>query len=136
MGRDRADINELRLQGSPNLSRALKLQAEKPLVLPHREELEAMFAEIKQRHDRALADIAERGDVITVTKYTSKGHAYTIEQVNPYVRIAQKCEQQLAALAKLLTKFPAQASAGELPKNAIGRTHADLIARLQKEVAS
>lgn len=136
MGRERVDIETLRLQGSPNLARALKLRAEKPLELSHRDELEQMYTEIQQRLNRALEDIHERGEVIEVTKYTSKGSAYTLEAVNPYVRIAQKCEQQLSQLSKLLSKFPAPAKADDLPANAVGRQYGDLIERLQKEAAS
>jgi len=98
--RDRTPIADLHLQGSSNLPRALRREPGK--TLPKREALEKLFADVTVRRDRALSDVAIRGEILTVTRYTRGGGEYEVEIVNPFLKIAERCEKQLIVLARAL----------------------------------
>jgi len=102
VGNPRADIADLRLQGSPNLKRAL---ARGPLMSPaRRSQLVALLSDISARRTECLEDVKNRGRVLSVVKYSSKGTGYTTEVVNPNLKIAQQCERQMAALVAQLDR--------------------------------
>ena len=103
----RTPVADLHLQGSPNLKRALDRGAEKPLA--KRAELEQMFEEVTARRSEALADVKANGMVMLQDKYSARGELYRVRIVNPSLVIAQKCEGQLASLARLLAQGPATA---------------------------
>jgi len=99
-------IADIELTGhTGNAARALKQRAENTARQEKRAELEKLFADTQEIYDRAIADVRARGEVLTLTRYSSKSIAYTVESVNPFLRIAQKSEAQLAALATILAKF-------------------------------
>jgi hypothetical protein len=95
----RTPIEDLKLQGSPNLNRALK---RKPKQAAKRAELEAMFTDITDRRKAALADVKTNGTILFQDKFSARGALYQIKVVNPSLKIAQQCEKQLAQLAKQL----------------------------------
>lgn len=97
----RKPIEQLELEGSPNLKRALARGPEPVLI--KQDDLEAQYAEIKQRRDEALADVKERGMVVTQVKWYGK-RSDIIHVENPFLKIAQDCEKQLLALAKAIGK--------------------------------
>jgi phage terminase small subunit len=100
MSNPRANIEDLKLTGSPNIKRALKYSPEKQLA--KREELEAMFADIQERRREALADVTKNGIIINQEKSNSRGMIYLQRITNPALTIARQCEMQLASLARLL----------------------------------
>jgi TnpA family transposase len=102
MSNPRTSINDLKLQGSTNLKRAQSYASEKRTA--KRAELEALFALIQERHAEALADVKKNGAVIFEDKSNARGMIYVVRKVNPALHIAQQCERQLVALAKLLTE--------------------------------
>ncbi len=107
MPRERDDIADLVVRATPsNLRKALHLRATKPDTgLAKRDELEKLFTEAKAEYERAADDVRIRGSVITVTKYSSKGKGFETEVVNPYYRVMRGLSQQMATLAKLLSRF-------------------------------
>lgn len=138
MAMPRKTLTELALQNSPNLSRALKHRATSKRDLTKRADLEKMYAQITARREDALADVAARGLVITVTSTTSKGKLYQKTISNPAVKIATTCEKQLVEISRLLAQYSdcePDAAQNELPANAIGNQYGDLIEKLQKEVS-
>jgi hypothetical protein len=110
MPRERDDIDDLKLRATAsNIRKALRNRASKSGV-PKREELEQMFADLKQSYELAADDVRIRGAVIEVTRYTGKGTAYTIDNVNPYFRVMTKLSAQLAMIARVLGKLDAPKS--------------------------
>ena len=107
MPRELEDITALSLRTTPsNVKKALKLrEGQSEMIGEKREALEKLFADVQHTYDRACDDVRIRGEVLIVTKYTSKGHPYEVEQVNPYLRIQQKATAQLASLASQLAKI-------------------------------
>jgi len=102
MAHPRTSVADLKLQGqTSNLARALK-RAPLDKTLPKREALEKLFADVTVRRDRALSDVAIRGEVLTVTKFSMRGEPIDSEVVNPFLKIAERCERQLIVLAKAL----------------------------------
>jgi len=99
----RTSIADLKLQGSSNLKRAL---SRKPLpALAKREDLEALYADVMERRREALADIKANGQLIWQDKWHGPKLS-RIRVVNPAVKIAQQCEHELRALAKMLAARP------------------------------
>jgi len=135
MGRDRQSLSALALRGSNNIGKAMKLREEKPNVLARREELEKIFDDTLEMYTRAVANLKERGEVITVTKFSGKS-SYEVETTNPYLRIAQTSASRLANLAKLLSRFegvkPDSPSAEPLPGTA-GATVPEVFEQLRAE---
>jgi hypothetical protein len=101
--RERTPISELILQGSPNLKRALSRPPEKRTALGKRAELEAMWKDLVERRDEALADIRENGLVISQDHF-HREKLYLIKVPNPALKILQATERQLVQLARLLTE--------------------------------
>lgn len=106
MSRPRASVEHLKLTGAQN-SAIVARQLEGKPTLSKREDVEQLFADTKLAYELAADDVRVRGTVLSITKYTSKGHPYDVEIINPNYRVMSKASAQLAALAKLLSKFDA-----------------------------
>lgn len=104
MCRPRVTVDHLKLRGAPNNVVVARLADEKP-KLAKREDVERLFADTKVAYELAADDVRIRGPVLTSIRYTSKGHPYEVETINPNYRVMSKAAAQLAALAKLLSKF-------------------------------
>jgi hypothetical protein len=122
MANPRTPIPELEFYNSPNLKRALKRPPEPQLQ--KRAELEAMFADIAKRREEALAYVKEHGMILRQDKFTARGELYLIKVVNPALKIAQQCENQLARIAALLSR-------GHEPDEKAPRSTADLLAECE-----
>src|SRR5579862_2366973 len=61
-----------------------------------------LYANIRARYLKAMADVDKNGEQIMQTKSTSKGELYTVLVENPYLKIATECEAQLMQLTKTL----------------------------------
>jgi hypothetical protein len=83
-------------------ARILRENSARPKVA----ELESLLTVLQERHKRALANIESRGLTILSQKFTSKGDGYVCETENIFVGIAQDCERQIAAIAKILMRTP------------------------------
>lgn len=97
----RKPIEQLILEGSPNLKRALARGPEPVLI--KQEELEAQYEEIRKRREEALADVKARGLVVPQVKWYGK-RSDIIHVKNPFLKIAQDCEKQMLLLAKAIGK--------------------------------
>jgi hypothetical protein len=125
----RAAVAELQLRSTPsNLERALKLRDKNPgEVLLKRDELEKLFADCKAEYEIAADDVRIRGSVIQVTKYTSKGKSYSTEVVNPYYRIMRGLTQQIATLARMLSKLDAPKKTEEVAPGSFAALYPDVL---------
>lgn len=103
MSNPRTNIDDLKLQGSGNLKRALAREPQKQLA--KRAELEQLFADVTERRREAMADVKKNGQIINQEKSNSRGMLYIQRIVNPSLHIVRQCELQLASLARLLTQF-------------------------------
>jgi hypothetical protein len=108
----RADIASLRLHSTPsNLKKAERLRAQRPdPQMNDPEILQQLLADAQREYEIAMQDVAERGTVIEATRYTSKGKAYTREDINPYFRVASKLATQIRDLKVSLAKFAPKAN--------------------------
>ena len=121
MARPRATVSHLELRGVQN-SKIVAHAKDKQLSLANREQLEKVFTDLKRSYAIAAADVEARGEVLTVTRYSSKGASFEAEVMNPYWRVMTKAATQLAAVAKLLSQYqepeknagPRQGSARDL----------------------
>ena len=104
MARPRATVAQLQLKGAQN-SQVVAHMNDKPLHLAKREDLEAMYEQLKRSYRIAAADVEARGEVLTVTRYSSKGARFEVEVLNPYWKIQVKLAVQLSAIAKLLSRY-------------------------------
>jgi hypothetical protein len=116
------DKHELRLRGHVgNYNRSVRI-AERAAVACKRSELEKLFATIQARHKKAQADVDRRGEVLVTVRYTANGRKYTIEQPNPFLKIAQRCESQMLLISRQLGKY---GMAGQVDANAPKRGTAE-----------
>jgi hypothetical protein len=104
MSRPRATVAQLQLKGAQHSHIVAHLN-DKKLTLAKREQLEKVFADLQRSYRIAAADVEARGEVLTVTRYSSKGTPFEMEVFNPYWRIQVKLAPQLAAIAKLLSQY-------------------------------
>jgi len=65
-----------------------------------------VYAETKAAWIQAKADVQVNGQIITETRITRSGAEYTVQTVNPSVKIAQEASRQLLNLAKVLGLTP------------------------------
>ena len=72
-----------------------------------REEILRLLEVYRADFEASAADCEQRGNVLTVTRYTSKGKPYDIELVNHNARLKIKFGQLIAHYSKLLAKLPA-----------------------------
>ncbi len=77
-----------------------------PASSESREEILRLLEVYRADFDAAAADCEARGNVLTVTRYTSKGKPYDIELVNHNARLKIKFGQLIAHYSKLLAKLP------------------------------
>ena len=104
MSRPRATVAELQLKGAQN-SQIVAHMKDRRLSLANKEQLEKVFTDLQRSYRIAAADVEIRGEVIVVTRYSSKGRAFEVEVFNPYWRVQTKLAAQLAAIAKLLSQY-------------------------------
>jgi hypothetical protein len=102
MANPRRQIQDLVLEGSPNLKRAL---ARPPAgKLEKREDILAMWDELMERRRDALAIVKREGLLLKQDKFGPKGELYWQWIKNPMLKVAQETERQLASLARMLTE--------------------------------
>lgn len=99
--RPRTSVEELELRGSKNVARAKNLPPKRTLA--KREDIEALYEEVKSRHSLAMSDVKRNGLVVNQEHSNSRGMIYYTKVVNPALKIAQQCEKQMASLARLLS---------------------------------
>lgn len=80
-----------------------------------------IYAECAATWEVAKADVESRGQILTEQRYSKSGDPYTIQVVNPSMKIKQDCERSMLALCKALGLSP---DAREKVKKA--RTKADM----------
>lgn len=116
----RADLATLSLAATPsNLKKALRLREKSPdLQLTDPEIIEQLLADARQQYEIAHADVEQRGTVIEVTRYTSKGKLYTREDLNPYHRVAMKLSERISVLTLMLAKLGPKKDNGPKPGTA------------------
>lgn len=98
--RHRTPVEELELRGSKNVARAKSLPPKHTLA--KRKDIEALYEEVKARRAEAMLDVNKNGLTIRQEHSNSRGMIYYTKVVNPALKIAQQCEKQLTALARLL----------------------------------
>lgn len=108
MPRERTAVAELELSGSHNVKRSLGYKAKPRLA--KRETLEAIFQTLEARYAAAMTDLETNGLTIVEDHFDGK-KLYQKRVPNPSLKIAQQCEKQLVALAKVLTADNAAAAA-------------------------
>jgi len=91
------------------------LETRKVLTPGDREAL-ALFATIYDRHQRALADLATRGEIIEYDFVMRDGTKVTRTKPNEYLNIATACEKNLFAILQSLGLTPVSRSKVKLPK--------------------
>lgn len=72
------------------------------LTIPQTELL-ALFSVLRARHANAVAKLREEGEVISVVRTDSHGHAFKAKRVNPWLRVAQSTEQRMLVYLKQLS---------------------------------
>ncbi len=130
----RADIATLELASTPsNFRKALRLREKNPtLQLTDPEIVEQLLADARREYEIAMSDVAKRGTVIEITRYTSKGKPYTTEELNPYYRVAARLSSHIASLSLMLAKLAPKKNS----KDAIPGSAAAIFPDLFKEQAS
>jgi hypothetical protein len=103
----RSDLATLSLTATPsNFKKAVRLREQNPdPQLSDPETIQQLLTDARQQYEIAMTDVQERGTVIEVTRYTSKGKSYTTEELNPYYRVAAKLSSQIAKLTLMLAKL-------------------------------
>jgi hypothetical protein len=104
MARPRASVAHLELTGVQR-SKIAAHANDKKLSLANREQLEKVFADLKRSYAIAAADVTLRGEVLSVTRYSSKGTPFEVEVFNPYWKVMTKAATSMAAIAKLLSQY-------------------------------
>lgn len=104
MARPRATVAHLELTGVQR-SKIVAHAKDKQLSLANREQLEKVFADLKRSYAVAAADVNLRGEVLTVTRYSSKGASFEAEVFNPFWKVMTKAASSMAAIAKLLSQY-------------------------------
>ncbi len=101
MPNPRKSLDEIKLTGD-HVASALKRPPAKTAA--KKKELLALFADLEDRRDAALADVRERGTMIYVERW-SGGKNIMVEVINPYLAIAERCEKSMIMIAKALNAF-------------------------------
>jgi hypothetical protein len=116
----RSDLATLSLTSTPsNFKKAKRLRELRPDVkISDTTILEQLLADAEREYEIAMGDVADRGTVIENTRYSSKGKAYTTENVNPYFRVASKLSKQIADLKVLLAKLAPKKAPDVVPGSA------------------
>ena len=87
-----------------NINRA-KRTADRAAAACKRSQLEKLFSTIERRHQKAMKDVEARGEVLQMVRYSARGERYVVEQPNPYLKIAMRCESQLVLISRQLGKY-------------------------------
>lgn len=116
----RAQIDVLALSSTPsNYKKAVRLRENKPdLHLNDPEIIQQLLNDAREQYEIAHADVEKRGTVIETTRYTSKGKAYEIEELNPYYRVAAKLAGQISRLTLMLARLGPKKDNGPKPGSA------------------
>lgn len=104
MSRPRATVAHLELRGVQN-SKIVAHAKDRQLSLANREQLEKVFADLQRSYSIAASDVEIRGEVLIVTRYSSKGVPFEVEAYNPYWKVMTKAATSIAAIAKLLSQY-------------------------------
>ena len=128
MSRPRATVSELQLKGVQH-SKIAAHANDKKLSLSNREQLERVFADLKRSYALAAADVNLRGEVLSVTRYSSKGVPFEVEVFNPHWKVMTKAATSMAAIAKLLSQYQQAPEKTNTPKPGSAR---DLLPTLFK----
>jgi hypothetical protein len=115
MARPRASVAHLELTGVQR-SKIAAHSKDKQLSLANRAQLEKVFADLQRSYRIAAADVNLRGEVIEVTRYSSKGTPFTVEVFNPHWKVMTKAATSMAAIAKLLSQYDEPKSNDAPPK--------------------
>src|SRR5258708_30267605 len=65
-----------------------------------------IYAEVKATWLQAKADVLARGTILTETRYSKAGNEYTVDVVNPNVKIKADSEKQMLSLTRSLGLAP------------------------------
>jgi hypothetical protein len=101
MSNPRTAISDLKLAGSPNLKRALGYKPQATLGDAERQDLAAMYSELKDRREKLLADIEENGLVLIEDRF-NRGQLYQKRVANPAAAMLAQVEKQIVTIAKVL----------------------------------
>jgi hypothetical protein len=118
MSNPRKPIAELKLQGSPNLGRALSY-AETKKLLPKREEIESVFADLQERRAELKTEIKNRG-LFVEEQHWCGDKVIVKREPNPALKLLTVVERQIASVARLLAMFTG-ADDSNATKNALDR---------------
>jgi P27 family predicted phage terminase small subunit len=58
------------------------------------------------RHERALGRLLTEGDIVDVEAVSKSGELYTVQKVNPSLKIAEVCETKMASILSALGLTP------------------------------
>lgn len=85
---------------------AVRLMRKRGSLTPGDSPTLAVYAETVASWCQAKSDVAKRGQILCETRFSKSGTEYTVEVLNPSVRIMQDASRQLLALAKSLGLSP------------------------------
>lgn len=95
---------------------AVRLMRKRGSLTPGDSPTLAVYAETVAQWVKAKADVEARGQILTEQRFSKSGAQYTVEVLNPSVRIQQDASRQLLALAKSLGLSPDSREKIKTPK--------------------
>jgi P27 family predicted phage terminase small subunit len=86
--------------------RLVKMLEQRRSVTPGDQEILRLYAVLFDRHVRALAAIAEQGEICVYTRLNNRGEDVACERPNLWLKVAETCEAKMLACLSSLGLTP------------------------------